>query len=88
VRVAAPLSQEADMQQNDNSISIRQLGKNASTYLLEFERQGVPVTVTRMGRAIAYLVPLEYASAHLPELQTAVDDAKRSAGQGEISRDG
>jgi prevent-host-death family protein len=55
------------------SVSIRQLSKHASVFIREVELGGKPVIVTRMGTPIGYLVPLDYAREHLPQLSAASD---------------
>jgi prevent-host-death family protein len=55
------------------TISLRQLTKHASELLRTIEERGRPATVTRLGKPVAFLVPLAYAKEHLPTLLEEFD---------------
>jgi len=64
-----------------DAVSIRQLGKHASTLIREIEEHGRPAVVTRMGEPVVYIVPRELAQRHpllLAELAQATGPSERA----------
>jgi prevent-host-death family protein len=49
----------ADAAPEERVISIRQLAKHLSAVIMELEESGEPLTITREGRPVARLIPLE-----------------------------
>lgn len=72
-------------------VGIRELSKRTSELVREVEETGEPVVITRHGRPAATVIPMsaeqlaDYVLANAPEFLRAIEEADRSAEQGQLT---
>lgn len=74
------------------TVGVRDLGQRASAVVADVEKTKQPTLVTRHGRPVAVLMPVDaddlydYVLAHAPEYARAMREADAAIDRGELGR--